>query len=211
MKYMVVVCLCNNRTSQIHRDFYNLWHAVTHETVSEWEQQRNTMWNFWSMIWLEVKQVYNIIFFFFINTLRKALKASDGFSSKWNWMVTFFFVYVVESWPINAQALDRHFFFSIQRLDAGIINHLFILSIKLLQIGYSLWNHTTPLFGKPSNRCIFSLFPFKALHFTPMTGSNKSIWIFFGSVFGESSILWSHSSLCTPKFNIFWWIQKKNL
>lgn len=41
-----------------------------------------------------------------------------------------FFLYVVESWPINEQASDRLLFFLSTAFDAGIINHLFILSIK---------------------------------------------------------------------------------
>lgn len=183
MKYMVVVCLCNNRTSQIHRDFYNLWHAVTHETVSEWEQQRNTMWNFWSMIWLEAKQVY----IFFMDTL-KSIESIKWIQFKMK-MDGHFFLYVVESWPINEQASDRLLFFLSTAFDAGIINHLFILSIKYDKIitdRLFFGNHTTPLFGKSSNRCTFSLFSLKALHFTPTTRFYKSICIFF---FEESSIL----------------------
>lgn len=43
--------------------------------LNEWEQQRSTTWNFWSMIWLEVKQVFLFLFcwFFSVHSLSPPL------------------------------------------------------------------------------------------------------------------------------------------
>lgn len=159
------------------------------------ESNRETLCGIFGQ-WSDWKQ-NKFIFFLWIRW--KALKASNGFSSKWKWMVTFF-LYVVESWPINEQASDRLLFFLSTAFDAGIINHLFILSIKYDKIitdRLFFGNHTTPLFGKSSNRCIFSLFSLKALHFTPTTRFYKSICIFF-----FRRIFNPHSSLRTNQIHL---------
>lgn len=129
MQSSIFVCV-SMRTSLIHRDFYNLWCAATHDTVDLNETNNRSHWWMCGIFgqWSVVRCKTSFILMRSKRTKKKPIKSIYmDISTKWNWMKFRFLRSHLLALAIGTRGVGIFLYLAPKK----IINHLFILSIKI--------------------------------------------------------------------------------